>query len=131
MNRLVELSGEACAGLGEGRAFTTLGWFVRECEARLGFTPYPGTFNLRVSSPHWPAIRAELLDSPALAIPARPGYCAAFCFRALLAGSVETALVIPDVAGYPADKIELLAATPIRDRLGVADGTRLSLHVQF
>lgn len=131
MNRLVELSGEVCAGLGEARTFTTLGWFVRECEARLGFAPYPGTFNLHISSPHWPAIRSELLDDPAITIPARPGFCAAFCFRALLAGSAETVLVIPDVAAYPADKIELLAATSIRSRLGVADGARLSLHVQF
>lgn len=131
MNRLVELSGEVCAGLGEGRTFTTLDWFVRECETRLGFVPYPGTFNLHISSPHWPAIRGELLDSPVVTIPARQGYCAAFCFRALLAGSVEAALVIPDVAGYPADKAELLAATPIRRRLGVADGDRLTLHIQF
>ncbi len=131
MNRLAELTGEACSGLGEGRAFTSLGWFLRECETRLGFTPYPGTFNLRISSPRWPAIRAELLANPAIVIPRRQGYCAAFCFRALLAGSVEAALVIPDVAGYPADKAELLAAAPIRPRLNVADGTRLSLHVQF
>ncbi|WP_096703421.1 DUF120 domain-containing protein [Magnetospirillum sp. 15-1] len=131
MNRLVELAGETCSGLGEGRAFTSLGWFLRECETRLGFTPYPGTFNLRISSPHWPGIRSELLDSHGIRIPPREGCCAAACFRALLAGTVEAALVIPDVAGYPADKAELLAATPIRNRLGVVDGDRLTLHVQF
>jgi riboflavin kinase len=45
------LVGEACSGLGEGAGFTRLDWVRREFLAKLGFEPYPGTFNLHMGGP--------------------------------------------------------------------------------
>jgi CTP-dependent riboflavin kinase len=123
------LVGEACSGLGEGAGFTRLDWVRREFLAKLGFEPYPGTFNLRMGGAEWEAARRILAREPGIAIVPERGYCAAKCFHVVLAGCITGAVVFPDVAGYPPDKFEVISAVPVRQALGVADGDRLAVSI--
>lgn len=123
------LEGVACSGLGEGAAFTALGWVRREFLARLGFEPYPGTFNLRMSGAAWEAAKRVMAREPGIAIMPEPGFCAAKCFHVVVAGRITGAVVFPEVAGYPADKFEVISAVPVRQALGVADGDAVAVSV--
>jgi CTP-dependent riboflavin kinase len=123
------LVGEACSGVGEGASFTQLAWVRRAFLARLGFEPYPGTFNLRMGGPEWEAARRILAREPGIAIAPEPGYCAAKCFHVVVAGRITGAVVFPEVAGYPADKFELISAVPVRQTLGVKDGDAVAVRV--
>lgn len=123
------LVGEACSGLGEGASFTRLDWVRREFLARLGFEPYPGTFNLRMSGEAWEVARRLMAREPGIAIAPEPGFCAAKCFHVVIAGCITGAVVFPQVAGYPADKFEVVSAVPVRQALGVADGDRVAVSV--
>jgi CTP-dependent riboflavin kinase len=38
-------------------------------------------------------------------------------------------VVFPEVAGYPADKFEVISAVPVRQALGVADGDRVAVSL--
>ena len=111
------LVGEACSGLGEGASFTALEWVRREFLAKLGFEPYPGTFNLQMSG------------QAGIAITPEAGFCAAKCFHVVVGGCITGAVVFPEVAGYPPDKFEVISAVPVRQALGVADGDKVAVSV--
>ena len=42
---------------------------------------------------------------------------------------IAGAIVVPDVPGYPDDKIEIIAAVGLRAALGLRDGDTLALEV--
>lgn len=123
------LVGEACSGLGEGASFTGLEWVRREFLAKLGFEPYPGTFNLRMEGPAWQAARNVMAREPGIAITPEAGFCAARCFHVVVGSCITGAVVFPEVAGYPPDKFEVISAVPVRQALGVADGDRIAVSV--
>lgn len=123
------LVGEACSGLGEGAGFTRLDWVRREFLAKLGFEPYPGTFNLRMEGPEWEAARCVMAREPGIAITPEPGFCAAKCFLVVVGGCITGAVVFPEVAGYPSDKFEVISAVPMRQALGVRDGDSVAVSV--
>mgnify|MGYP001315047463 CR=1 FL=1 len=123
------LVGEACSGLGEGASFTRLDWVRREFLAKLGFEPYPGTFNLRMNGPEWEAARRVMAQESGIPITPEAGFCAARCFHVVIAGSITGAVVFPEVAGYPSDKFEVISAVPIRQALGMKDGDAVAVSV--
>ncbi len=123
------LEGEACSGLGEGASFTALDWVRREFLAKLGFEPYPGTFNLHMSGPAWEEAKHMLVREPGIPITPEPGFCAAKCFHVVIAGRITGAVVFPAVAGYPPDKFEVISAVPVRQALGVGDGDPVAVSI--
>ena len=123
------LVGEACSGLGEGASFTGLEWVRREFLAKLGFEPYPGTFNLHMRGDEWVAARRIMAREPGIGISPEPGFCAAKCFHVVVGGCITGAVVFPEIAGYPDDKFEVVSAVPVREALGVKDGDAVSVSV--
>jgi CTP-dependent riboflavin kinase len=125
----LSLEGVACSGLGEGAGFTRLEWVRREFLAKLGFDPYPGTFNLLMRGPEWEEARRVMAGEAGIAITPEPGFCAAKCFLVVIAGRITGAVVFPQVEGYPADKFEVVSAVPVRQALDVADGDSVAVSV--
>lgn len=113
-------------GRGEAAGFTRLDW-VRDAFVRaLGIDPFPGTLNLVIEDPDdragWLAIRTRpgrILEPPSSA------WCPAHCYAVRLNGSLPAGIVVPEVAGYPAWQVELVAALPIRETLALGDGDRV------
>lgn len=127
----LHLEGELCSGLGEGRRFTQLDWAAREFVDKLGFVPYPGTFNLRMGGAAWERARGLLSRQPGIAIVAAAGYCGAKCFTVAIGGRVNGALVLPQVPAYPTDKLEIVAPLSLRQALRVNNCDRVRLRVDI
>jgi riboflavin kinase, archaea type len=125
----IELEGRLCSGMGEGAIFTQLDWAVREFREKLGFAPYPGTFNLSMDGPAWTDARTRLLQTAGIAIDPPRGFCAAKCFPVVINDRIEGAAVLPDVGDYPADKFEILAPVGVRRELDLRDGDAVRLRV--
>jgi len=124
----IVLTGRLATGVGEGRHFTGLDWARAQFVATLGIDPFPGTVNLVVDDivgrAGWAAIRAR----PGLVIrPPDPQWCDGYCYRVRIAGRIDGAIVVPAVAGYPADQIEIIAPVAVRAALGIADGDRVEI----
>lgn len=128
-SRHVALKGRVVSGLGEGSAFTELGWARDAFREQLGFEPWPGTFNIELDDRRW----AEALGEAGSGIEISPpeGFCAARCYRAVLGGALSGAVVVPEVEGYPLNKIEFLAPVGVREELGLSDGDRVEILVTF
>jgi CTP-dependent riboflavin kinase len=123
----VILKGRVASGQGEGAMFTRIDWARAAFVAQLGIDPFPGTLNLTPDdAAAWAGVRA----TPGIRIRAPdPKFCDAHAWPVRLAGRIEGAIVVPEVPGYPNDKIEIVAAVGLRAALGLADGDVLALEV--
>jgi CTP-dependent riboflavin kinase len=123
----VTVVGRVASGTGEGALFTRLDWARAAFVERLGIDPFPGTLNL---VPEDGAAWAALRVTPGVRIAAPDqAFCDARAWRVRVAGGIAGAIVVPDVPGYPDDKIEIIAAVGLRAALGLRDGDTLALEV--
>jgi riboflavin kinase len=123
----MQVDGTVTSGLGEGAGFASLSWVVEQVVAKLGYVPFPGTFNLRMHGEAWQLARGRMERATGIGIDPPEGYCRAKCFAVDLPGGLPAAAVLPEVDGYPADKLELLAAVSVRRHLTLRDGDSLRL----
>ena len=131
------ITGRLATGIGLGKTFTRLDWARRQFIDRLGLDPYPGTVNVIVEDGGnfalWDRIKAAPgvhIDNPNDG----PHDCDARCYPvAILAADgteIAAAIVLPEVAGYPPDQIEVIAAIGVRHALGMADGDLVRLKLE-
>lgn len=124
------LSGRVVTGLGQGASFTQVDWARNQFLTRLGIDPHPGTLNLILESPADLATWAGLKTQTGCVVTAaEPGWCDARCYPVRLAGRLPAAIIYPEVPGYPAAQVEIIAALPLRRELALADGDDLELEI--
>ncbi|MHB8766903.1 MAG: HAD-IA family hydrolase [Deferrisomatales bacterium] len=118
------LRGTLEPGRQEAAGFLSEPWVVEGIRSRAGFTPFPGTLNLRLADPPsqelWNRLRTG--GGGLVLPPGRAGYCAATLFPVRVGGLVQGVIVWPHVEGYPPDVVEVVAAEHLRSRLGLGDG---------
>jgi riboflavin kinase, archaea type len=131
------MNGVIFSDLAQASYFMGLEWVQQALKQKLGFAPYPATLNLRPcgaeDSTVWQNVQQELAG---VELPApNSGACSAQLFfveiarRAENGGqSIKGAVVLPDVPGYPKDKIEVVAPVRLKDAFGVDDGDQLTLE---
>lgn len=124
------LSGELFTGKGEATFFTTADWARAAFKELVDIDPWPGTLNLRLTEEPHLETWAQVRRAPGLVIPApNPDWCDGRCYRALLAGRIPAATVVPDVESYPDDQVEIIAAVHLREALNVKDGDVLTIEI--
>jgi len=125
----IELSGAIFSSRGDGKKFLELPWVKRQITEKLGFTPYPGTLNVKLSEES--VKRKKLLEKVrSIKIHPADGYCSGTLFKAFI-GKLECAIVIPEVASYPKDIIEIIAAVNLREQLQLKDGGKVTVTVNL
>ena len=116
----IEFSGTVTSGDGDGKKFIELPWVKRQITEKLGFTPYAGTLNLKLAEEN--AKQRKLLEkTPSAKVLPAEGYCEGLLFKAFI-GIVQCAIVVPQVAGYPNDLLEVIASVNLREALQLEDG---------
>ena len=126
----IVIFGKAVKGLEQSNSFMEVPWVKEQFVSKLGFVPYPGTFNLEIedgeSLIRWQeAKRKEGINI----VSQENGFCNARCYRVIVADKIEGAIVVPEVSGYADSKLEIIAPSLIRDTLAVADGDLVKVEV--
>jgi len=123
----IELSGKVFSSRGEGKKFLELPWVKRQIKQKLGFTPYLGTLNVMLSEE---SVKRKKLLEKAHSIKVCPadGYCSGTFIKALI-GTLECAIVVPEVAGYPKGVLEIIAPVNLRETLQLEDGGEVTVTV--
>jgi len=123
--------------LGRASSFMALEWVQRILEQSVGFAPYPATLNLRPNDledlRRWETLRKQACGI--VLTPEHAGFCRAQLFPVEIqrtsngrAKRARGAILLPEVSGYPKDKIEVIAPIRLKDEFGVRDGDRLTLE---
>jgi HAD superfamily hydrolase (TIGR01549 family) len=124
------LEGDIATGLGRGADFTQLEWVRRQLVELVGIDPTPGTLNLALVDDENLARWRQWRSVPGYPLqPADPSFCSARCYAVQVAGRIPAAVLLPDVDGYPEDKVEVVAALPIRSYLSPTEAARLRIEL--
>jgi len=128
----IMFTGRVFTGLGEGAYYVDRTDYGRHIEDALGFRPYPGTLNLRLS-PSEVSKKKELEAYAGIMISGFTtggrSFGAVKCFRASI-DDVEGALILIGRTHYDASVVELIAPVNLRERLGLKDGSRLRVVIR-
>ena len=124
------LRGKVFSGEGDGARFTELPWVKKQIQKKLGFTPYPGTLDMRIDKESLKLKEALARDVGVEILPA-PGYYAGKCYNASFKTETRCALVVPEVPGYPRNVVEIIAPENLREKFRLSDGEAVEVKVTF
>jgi len=117
--------GTVFSGLGEGAYYMSQDGYKKQFREKLGFTPYPGTFNLRVRKEDQEDVRL-LEASPFILIEGftngNRSFGPAKCFQGKIADKFPCALISPVRTHYEGDVVEIISSEFLRKALDAKDG---------
>ncbi len=126
------LTGQVTSGMGEGRYYMEIPEYKDGFKECLGFTPYPGTLNLRLVTKEDIKVRQILQDLEGIEIKGftynNRTFGSVKCFKANVEG-VDGAVVIPARTHHGFDTLEAIAPAKIRDATGINDGDIITVKV--
>ncbi|HOT07867.1 MAG: Riboflavin kinase [Methanosaeta sp. PtaB.Bin039] len=114
-----KIRGRLVSGLGEGQYYISHDGYRSQFREVLGFDPYPGTMNLKLSQP-FVLGQGESQKIRGFSDHSRT-YGGCLCIAARV-GEIECAVVRPERSAYPADLMELIAPVNLRETLRLSDG---------
>lgn len=124
----MQITGIVTSGKGEGTFFTGLDWVKEQCREKLGFEIYPGTLNLKVKHEDVLSIESLAQQKGVPLLPPSDDFCQARCIKATIE-DVEGAVILPHVADYYHDILEIIAREKIKKRLNIGDGDEVIVTV--
>jgi len=130
-NKGYVLGGTVVSGIGEGKYYMSLGPYKKQFAEHLGFEPYPGTLNIRLSPSSLPTRKKiEALDWIRIRGFSTDGrtFGDAKCIPCQI-GAVPCGIVVPGRTHYPDDLIEVIAPVALRRKLGVEDTDSVTVEV--
>lgn len=127
---ILNVKGEVRSGNGEGRKFIELPWVREQITEKLGFTPYPGTLNVKINGDAY-AFKKSLERASVIEILPVKGFCRGKCFKTFFMDNVKSAIVIPEVENYPEDVIEVIAPVNLREKFQLKDGDAVNIKILF
>jgi riboflavin kinase len=124
--RDVVFRGEVFTGLGEGGYYISLPGYAKQFRETLGFAPFPGTLNLRLSDPVMAEQRRRLRQLPGLEVrgfeDGKRSYGPVKCFRARVAGRYPGAVLAIERTHHDSTVLEVISPMNLRKILGLKDG---------
>ncbi len=131
----VTLEGTVFTGLGEGAYYITKEPYKQQFIDKLGFTPYPGTLNLKLTTDYDLKSRNELDAYPAIEIQGFKNEDRTFgvvkCYPAVIGNKVKGALIFALRSHYDSSVLEVIAPVCIRKRLKLKDGYKVKVEVNL
>lgn len=125
------LHGSVVSGIGEGKYYMSLPEYKQQFKTLLGFEPYPGTLNIRLSHASIPVRKKvdalEWIRVKGFSADGRT-FGDARCIPCRI-GTISCGIVVPGRTHYPEDIIEVIAPIALRRKLGVEDSDSISVEV--
>jgi len=126
----LKVSGKVFAGKGEGAYYISQRGYFKQIEAKLGFSPYLGTLNLRLSSLDELNRLMLLYNKPAMKIKGfttrERTFGDVYCYEVRVKGVANTAVIRSDRTAYDMTTVELISDRYLRKTIGLKDGDALT-----
>jgi riboflavin kinase len=129
----VTLEGVVFTGLGEGAYYISKELYRKQFIEKLGFDPYPGTLNLKLTTDYDVKTRSEIEAYPAVEIEGFENENRTFghvkCYPVIIENKVKGALISALRSHYGASVIEVIAPVFLRKQLKLKDGHKVKVEV--
>ncbi len=128
-----EIKGKVTTGFREGKYYIALPEYKKQLTAKLGFSPFAGTLNVKLSRPADIECIRKLKATNGIQTDefVRDGrsFGRSKCFPVLVAGKLNGALIFPARSHYGDDVVEVIAPVSLREKLKLKDGKEVSFRV--
>jgi len=129
----ITLEGTVFTGLGEGAYYISREQYRKQFMEKLGFDPYPGTLNLKLTTDYDVKARSELEGYPAIEVEGFRDEDRTFghvkCYPAIIENKVKGALILALRSHYDASVLEIIAPVFLRKHLRLKDGHKMKVEV--
>lgn len=129
----VTLEGTVFTGLGEGAYYISKEHYKKQFIEKLGFDPYPGTLNLKLTTDYDIKTHDELEAYPAIEVGGFKSEERTFgsvkCYPVTIDNKEKGALISALRSHYDASVLELIAPVPLRRQLRLKDGHKVKVEV--
>jgi riboflavin kinase len=127
----IEIRGTVVGGLGEGAYYVDI--YSTRFKEVLGFEPYSGTLNVRISDEASREAVGRMKHTPPLMVTGFSHEGRTFgdvlCYRIKVNNKVEAAIVIAQRTHHSKDILEIIAPANIRRKLRLTDSSKVILTV--
>jgi len=133
----MDFNGNVISGMGEGAYYMSLEGYRRQFREKLGYEPYPGTLNVRLTDQIDMNSRLELGKYPSIFIngfsDGTRTYGWVKCYRATINdGAIDNAAVLVlERTHYDDSMLEVIAPISIKQTVGIKNGDRIKVQVQL
>lgn len=128
-----QIDGTVFRGLGEGKYYLSKAGYQRQFPSLLGFQPYPGTLNIRLTKSESLAASEQLRKKSGRHLDGfsetSRTYGGARCYPCRINGKAAGAIIVPERTHYPHDVVEILSPAFLRKTLGLKDGDGVKLQL--
>ncbi len=132
-SKVIFINGSVFSGFGEGAYYVTKGGYKEQFSEKLGYTPFPGTLNLKLKSMNDVKARNDLETLPGIIIKGfvngERTYGDVKCFKVLINEVEAGAILMIHRTHYGQDVIEIVAKDQLRKKCGLKDGDLVRLKV--
>lgn len=129
----ITLEGVVFTGLGEGAYYISREQYTKQFIEKLGFEPYPGTLNLKLTTDYDIKTRSEVEAYPAIEIQGFSNESRTFgsvkCYPVTIENKAKGALVLALRSHYDASVVEIIAPVFLRKHLALKDGHKVKVEV--
>ena len=107
-----------------------LPWVKKQIRKKMGFDPYPGTLDVRITEESV-ELKKTLKEDRGVDILPATGFHKGKCYRASFKTELKCALIVPQLAGYPENIIEIIGPENLREEFHLSDGDVVEVRVMF
>jgi len=129
----ITLEGTVFTGLGEGAYYISKDPYKRQFIEKLGFDPYPGTLNLKLTTEYDIKTRSELETYPAIEVEGFRNEDRTFgpvrCYPVIIENKVKGALITALRSHYDSSVVEIVAPVFLRKHLNLKDGHKVKVEI--
>jgi riboflavin kinase len=129
----VTLEGLLFTGIGEGAYYITRDGYRKQFIEKLGFDPYPGTLNLKLTTDYDMKTMTELESYPAIEIQGFKSETRSFgavkCYPAVINNKIKGTVVAALRSHYNSSVIEIIAPYYLRGKLKLKDGHKVKVEI--
>ena len=127
------IRGEVFEGFGEGAYYMSRRGYYTQFIDKLGFHPYPGTLNLKLTCPHDLEMRRQLDLLPGVKIEGFNEDDRAFgsvrCFKAVINEEINGAVILISRTHYSFSTLEIISAINLRKQFNLQNGDTITIRI--
>lgn len=130
----IDFEGSVVSGMGEGAYYMSLDGYRKQFKEKLGYEPYPGTLNVRLTDQLFMTARRELGRYPSIFLEGFSDGARTYgwvkCYRARINSAVDAAVLVLERTHYDDSMLEVIAPISIKDAAGIKNGDRIKVQIQ-
>ena len=129
----INISGKLQSGMGEGKYYMSLKGYTKQFSQKIGYVPFPGTLNVKVDKKEQIESLRQLANIPGNLISGfsdgKRTYGWVKCFACKVNDKIDAQIILLERTHHDLSTIELISKFEIRKKLGLENGSTMSIKI--